>query len=199
MGKKPRAIFGRCWWIFWWVFWWLSPLPRESFGSPFTAFSRLFERLHVGSFGAAVMAVCARHAPERQEPRTASKRPVPVERATVLPCSLALHNPPIADTACFLNPCAGLEQQHSPEAVARMSRAVVKRQQAQDSRGRAEAASMAAGEPPAQWRSSVEDRPHAHAALRRHGIPEVRSSARRRVHSLNPYACPIGRSHAPRP
>jgi hypothetical protein len=152
-----------------------------------------------GSFGAAVMAVCARHAPERQEPRTASKRPVPVERATVLPCSLALHNPPIADTACFLNPCAGLEQQHSPEAVARMSRAVVKRQQAQDSRGRAEAASMAAGEPPAQWRSSVEDRPHAHAALRRHGIPEVRSSARRRVHSLNPYACPIGRSHAPRP
>ena len=124
-----------------------------------------------GSFGAAVMAVCARHAPERQEPRTASKRPVPVERATVLPCSLALHNPPIADTACFLNPCAGLEQQHSPEAVARMSRAVVKRQQAQDSRGRAEAASMAAGEPPAQWRSSVEDRPHAHAALRRHGIP----------------------------
>ena len=41
----PRKTFGRCWWIFWWVFWWLSPLPRESFGSPFTAFSRLFERL----------------------------------------------------------------------------------------------------------------------------------------------------------
>ena len=161
--------------------------------------SRLFHDLSSGFWCVRLMAVCARHAPERQEPRTASKRPVPVERATVLPCSLALHNPPIADTACFLNPCAGLEQQHSPEAVARMSRAVVKRQQAQDSRGRAEAASMAAGEPPAQWRSSVEDRPHAHAALRRHGIPEVRSSARRRVHSLNPYACPIGRSHAPRP
>ena len=52
--------------------------------------------------------------PERQEPRTASKWSVPVERATVLPCSLALHNPPIADTACFLNPCAGLEQQQRP-------------------------------------------------------------------------------------
>ena len=66
--------------------------------------------------------------PERKEPRTASKRPVPVERATVLPCSLALHNPPIADTACFLNSCAGSEQQHGPEAVAGMRRAVVKRQ-----------------------------------------------------------------------
>ena len=67
--------------------------------------------------------------PERQEPRTASKRPVPVERATVLPCSLALHNPnpPIADTTCLLNPCAGLDRS-GPEAVAGMSRAVVKRQ-----------------------------------------------------------------------
>jgi hypothetical protein len=47
--------------------------------------------------------------------KDASKRPVPVERAIILPCSLALHNPPIADTACFLNPCAGFEQQKRPE------------------------------------------------------------------------------------